>query len=157
MQDAILCRGALPVWPLLHCLKDSANCEDSIPTKDILSWYFDEPLFDHDAPLYIDAEDESRTWTANQCKKAIRQIAAGFKANGLEAGDTVCIHSFNELNYPILVNGILGCGGVYTGANPAYTYVTLCAFLARQHHDDSVSIEDPTNWSIISKLQIQSS
>jgi non-ribosomal peptide synthetase component E (peptide arylation enzyme) len=86
----------------------------SIPTQDILSYYFDSPQFDQDKPLIIDALDTKRFWTAKQAKDAIRKLAAGFKAAGLRPGDCVCIHSFNDLNYPILVNGIAGFGGVYT-------------------------------------------
>jgi acyl-CoA synthetase (AMP-forming)/AMP-acid ligase II len=33
----------------------------------------------------------------------------------------VLIHSFNNIYYPILVLGIIGCGGVFTGTNPSYT------------------------------------
>ncbi|KAF2165801.1 hypothetical protein M409DRAFT_67128 [Zasmidium cellare ATCC 36951] len=91
-----------------------------IPTIDILSYYFDEPQFDQNKPLYIDALDPERFWTAAQCHKAIRQLAAGFKAAGLSQGDCVSIHSFNDINYSVLVNGIAGFGGVYTGTNPAY-------------------------------------
>jgi 4-coumarate--CoA ligase len=31
------------------------------------------------------------------------------------------VYSFNSLDYPVLVNGIIGFGGVYTGCNPSYT------------------------------------
>ena len=94
-----------------------------------------------DEPVYIDAENLDRFWTPAQCKKAIRQMAAGFRAMGLQGwpdrnaaghgtpGDTVCILSFNELNYPVLVNGIIGFGGVYTGANPGYTAFELAHHL----------------------------
>lgn len=53
--------------------------------------------------MFIDGFDTSRFWTANQARKAIRQLGAGFTAAGLFAGDCVCIASFNDLNYPILV------------------------------------------------------
>ena len=93
--------------------------------KDILSWYFDNPKFDQDQPLYIDALDTSKFYTANQSRKAIRQLAAGFRKLGLKNGDCVCVYSFNSLDYPVLVNGILGFGGVYTGCNPSYTKFEL--------------------------------
>lgn len=60
--------------------------------------------------MYIDALNPERFWTAAQCHKAIRQLAAGFKAAGLSEGDCVSIHSFNDINYPVLVNGIAGFG-----------------------------------------------
>ncbi|EME43734.1 hypothetical protein DOTSEDRAFT_62337 [Dothistroma septosporum NZE10] len=99
-----------------------------IPSTDLLSWYFDSPQFDQDRPLYIDALDTTKYWTANQCRKAIRQLAAGFRRLGLKNGDCVCIHAFNSLDYPVLVNGIVGFGGVYTGCNPTYTAYEL------EHH-----------------------
>lgn len=91
----------------------------------MLSWYFDSPLFDQDQPVYIDALDTQRYWTANQCRRAIRQLAAGFRRLGLKNGDCVCIFAFNSLDYPVLANGIIGFGGVYTGCNPSYTVYEL--------------------------------
>lgn len=91
----------------------------------MLSWYFDFPLFDQEQPVYIDATDTSRFWTANQCRIAIRRIAAGFRELGVTSGDCVSIYSFNSLDYPILVNGIIGFGGVYTGGNPSFTQFEL--------------------------------
>jgi 4-coumarate--CoA ligase len=51
----------------------------------------------------------------------IRQLVAGFNHVGIAAGDTVLIHSFNNLYYPILVLGIIGSGGVFCGTNPSHT------------------------------------
>lgn len=68
-----------------------------IPTKDILSWYFDEPQCDPDKPIYIDAADSTRSYSHRQARTAIRQIAAGLQAYGLKKGDCVCLHSFNDV------------------------------------------------------------
>ncbi|GIZ39510.1 hypothetical protein CKM354_000289200 [Cercospora kikuchii] len=92
-----------------------------IPQKDILSWYFDSPRFDQNRQIYVYAADATKFWTAEQCRKVIRQLAAGFQHIGLQAQETVCIHAFNSINYPVLVNGIVAAGGVFTGSNPAYT------------------------------------
>ena len=51
----------------------------------------------------------------------IRQLVAGFQHAGVRPGDTVLVHSFNSIYYPILVLGIIGCGAIYTGSNPGYT------------------------------------
>ena len=81
-----------------------------IPTKDILSWYFDDPQCDQDKPIYIDAADPSRSYTQRQAKSAIQKIAAGLKALGLKKGDCVCLHSFNDVSeflfYSVKLNGI---------------------------------------------------
>ncbi|KAB8349815.1 hypothetical protein FH972_023828 [Carpinus fangiana] len=92
-----------------------------IPEQDIISWYFDAPRFDQSKPIYVDALDPSRAYTAADCKTLIRKLCAGFVASGLQSGDCVCLHSFNDINYPILVNGIVAFGGVFAGANPSYT------------------------------------
>jgi long-subunit acyl-CoA synthetase (AMP-forming) len=48
-------------------------------------------------------------------------------------GDCVCVFSFNTLDYPVLVNGIVGFGGVYTGCNPSYTAFELVHHLRSSH------------------------
>jgi long-subunit acyl-CoA synthetase (AMP-forming) len=40
---------------------------------------------------------------------------------GLQRGDTVCIHSFNSIVYPLIVLAIIGASGVSIGTNPSYT------------------------------------
>lgn len=97
----------------------------SLPEKDIISWYYDEPRFDHDQPVYIDALDSSKYYTGNTAKRAIRQLVAGFQHAGLKPGDCVGIHSFNNIHYPIIANGIIAFGGVFAGTNPAYTKYEL--------------------------------
>lgn len=92
-----------------------------IPTKDILSWHFDDPQYDIDKPIYIDAGNSDRFITARQGKKIVRQIAAGLKKAGLKHGECVLIASFNDLYYPILALGIIAAGGVFSGSNPGYT------------------------------------
>jgi len=39
----------------------------------------------------------------------------------LQRGECVCIHSFNDIWYPIFFLGVIAAGGVYAGTNPAYT------------------------------------
>lgn len=95
----------------------------NIPTKDLLSWMFDEPQYDLDKPVYIDAADPSRTITGREARKTIRQLAAGFRAVGLEKGDCVCVTSFNDIDYPILFLGIIAAGGVFAGTNPAVSEI----------------------------------
>jgi 4-coumarate--CoA ligase len=113
----------------------------SIPTKDILSWMYDNPLFDQDRPvrslstlalycshhtntrlqIYIDASNPAHHITAAQAHVLIRQLIAGFKYAGIQTGDVVLVHAFNSIYYPIIVLGIIGAGAIYTGTNPGYT------------------------------------
>ncbi|CAG7939539.1 unnamed protein product [Penicillium olsonii] len=71
--------------------------------------------------IYIDVHNPTRSISCNQARKLIRQIIAGLRAAGLQQGDCVLIHSFNDINYSILVLAIIGAGGVFTGSNPSYT------------------------------------
>ena len=97
-----------------------------IPTRDILSWCYDNRhAYDQDKPIYVDAAHPERSISAKQAYKLIRRLIAGFRAAGLKKGDCVCIHAFNNLYYPILVQGIIGFGGVFVGTNPSYTAYEL--------------------------------
>ncbi|OAL20333.1 hypothetical protein AYO22_09045 [Fonsecaea multimorphosa] len=96
-----------------------------IPNKDILSWMFDEPKFDQEKPVYIDAIDPSRSISASQARVIIRKLAAGFHAAGVKSGDCVCVHSFNNVYYPMLFLGIIAAGAIFAGTNPAYTHFEL--------------------------------
>ncbi|KAL2065067.1 hypothetical protein VTL71DRAFT_4207 [Oculimacula yallundae] len=102
-----------------------AERQVQIPTKDLLSWTFDDPRFDRDEPIYIDAKDPSRSISSNQARLLIRKLVAGFHAAGLKKGDCVCLHSFNDIYYPILFLGIIAAGGVFAGTNPSYTQFEL--------------------------------
>ncbi|KAF2709612.1 acetyl-CoA synthetase-like protein [Pleomassaria siparia CBS 279.74] len=102
-----------------------AQTHVQIPTKDILSWTYDTPLFDQHKAIYIDAADETQSITAAQARLFTRQLIAGFKKAGLNKGDVVLIHSFNNIWYPVIVLGIVGFGGIFTGTNPSYTPAEL--------------------------------
>ncbi|KIW11613.1 hypothetical protein PV08_10915 [Exophiala spinifera] len=96
-----------------------------ISNKDILSWMFDEPLFDQNKPVYIDALDPANSISGNQARKIIRQLAAGLHAAGIRPGDCVCLHGFNSIHYSMLFLGIVAVGGCFAGTNPAYTQFEL--------------------------------
>ncbi|KAK4497617.1 hypothetical protein PRZ48_010270 [Zasmidium cellare] len=91
-----------------------------VPGKDITSWYFDNPKVDDNKPVYIDVQNPNRHYTFGQARSTIRKLVAGFRKAGLKKGDVVCLHSFNDINYPILVNGIVAFGGMFAGTNPSY-------------------------------------
>ena len=59
----------------------------------------DEPRCKPDGPIYIDAANPERYYTHAQAKTTIRQLCAGFRAAGLQKGDTVCVHSFNNVSH----------------------------------------------------------
>ncbi|GAD92510.1 hypothetical protein PVAR5_1102 [Paecilomyces variotii No. 5] len=96
-----------------------------LPTKDILSFIFDSPDYDQDKPIYVDVHNPSRSISCSQARLIIRQLIAGFRAAGVQKGDCIAIHSFNDISYCMLVLAIIGVGGVYTGTNPSYTAAEL--------------------------------
>ncbi|KAK6387197.1 hypothetical protein LTS17_000463 [Exophiala oligosperma] len=102
-----------------------ADASVPISNKDILSWIFDEPLFDQDKPVYINASNPSESISGNQARKIIRQLASGFHAAGIRPGDCVCLHGFNSIHYSMLFLGIVAVGGCFAGTNPAYTQFEL--------------------------------
>ncbi|KAF8856995.1 AMP-binding enzyme [Acephala macrosclerotiorum] len=102
-----------------------AERQHPIPTKDLLSWTFDDIKYDLDEPIYIDAKNPSNSISANQARVLIRKLAAGLRAAGLKKGDCVCLSSFNDIHYPILFLGIIAAGGIFAGTNPSYTQFEL--------------------------------
>ncbi|KAF2233529.1 acetyl-CoA synthetase-like protein [Viridothelium virens] len=92
-----------------------------LPTQDICSWIFDEPKYDIDQPIFLEATNPSNHITAKQARSLVRKLCAGFRKAGLKPGDCVTIHAFNSIYYPIIVLGIIAFGGIFAGTNPAYT------------------------------------
>ncbi|EKV10638.1 Adenylate-forming enzyme AfeA [Penicillium digitatum] len=87
--------------------------------SDLLSFTFDGPKpYNQNQPLFIDAEDPSRSFTAVQFRQLVRTLIAGLKAHNVQPGDCVLLHLGNSILYPALFFGIIGAGGVYMGSNP---------------------------------------
>ncbi|RAK75884.1 acyl--CoA ligase [Aspergillus fijiensis CBS 313.89] len=92
-----------------------------LPTTDILSYIFGDPEYDPNEPIYIDAHNPTHTLSCNGARKMVKQLIRGLQDSGLEPGDCVVIHSFNNIYYSVLVLAIIGAGGVFTGTNPSHT------------------------------------
>ncbi|GAB1205298.1 hypothetical protein APSETT445_003971 [Aspergillus pseudonomiae] len=78
-----------------------------------------------ESQIYNDASDPSRSISYNQARVIVRKLIAGLHAWGVQKGDCVAIHSFNDIYYSMLVLAINGAGGIYTGTNPSYTPMEL--------------------------------
>lgn len=102
-----------------------AESHVDIPTKDILSWTFDDLSYDQDEPIYIDGLNPKRSISAREARSIIRKLVAGLRAIGVKKGDCVCINSFNDICYPIFFLGVAAAGAVFTAVNPAYTTYEL--------------------------------
>ncbi|KAH0604902.1 uncharacterized protein H6S33_006570 [Morchella sextelata] len=106
-----------------------------LPTTDLLSWMFDNQPYDCDKKIYIDASDTTRFITSAIAKNIIRKLAKGLRDAGLNKGDCVLVHAFNDIYYSMLVLGIVAAGGVFTATNPAYTAREM------EHHIKSASAQ----------------
>ncbi|KEQ63309.1 acetyl-CoA synthetase-like protein [Aureobasidium melanogenum CBS 110374] len=91
-----------------------------VPPVDLLSWIFENNGVDPEIDILIDAANHGNRLNTRQAVSLIRKLIAGFRMAGLEAGDTVCVHAFNSILYPLLYFGIIGAGGTFVGSNPAY-------------------------------------
>lgn len=75
--------------------------------------------------LFINPANPSEYYTYRTARRLVCQLIAGLKQNGLQPNDTVCIHSFNSLLYPLITLAIIGAGGLSVGTNPSYTRAEL--------------------------------
>ena len=95
----------------------------SIPDISLPSCLFVSPYFplNDSKPVFLDAEDPSRSLTLSDYRLWSQRFAAGLIKHGLQKGDRVLVFSPNHLFFPIAFMGIIMAGGIYTGANPGYT------------------------------------
>ncbi|KAG9237504.1 hypothetical protein BJ875DRAFT_395094 [Amylocarpus encephaloides] len=96
-----------------------------IPHLDLLSWTLGNTNYDLDKPLFVNARDPIESVSYNQATSYIRKLIAGFRAKGLQSGDSVCLHSFNSVYYSLIYLSVIGFGGRFVGSNPAYTIAEL--------------------------------
>lgn len=67
--------------------------------SDLLSFTFDGPKpYNQNQPLFIDAEDPSRSFTAAQFRQLVRTLIAGLKAHNVQPGDCVLLHLGNSVS-----------------------------------------------------------
>ncbi|KAK6334752.1 hypothetical protein TWF718_010200 [Orbilia javanica] len=99
-----------------------------IPTVDILTWLFGNKGYDHNKIVYVDALHPERSMTTREVEAQVKSLIGGLRSIGVKPGDAVCIHSFNDIMYPVLFLAIIGCGAAFVGTNPGYTAFEL------EHH-----------------------
>lgn len=70
---------------------------------DLLTFCFDGPnQYDHQRPIFIDAQDPSRALNASQFRLLVRTLIAGLKAHHVQRGDCVLVHLGNSVRRPAL-------------------------------------------------------
>ncbi|KAI4276383.1 MAG: hypothetical protein LQ337_002518 [Flavoplaca oasis] len=73
------------------------GAERGVLGTDLLTYIFGNKNERPEKPVLVDASNPSRFLTSDSAKVAIRKLIAGLKAEGLEAGDCVCINAFNDV------------------------------------------------------------
>ncbi len=71
--------------------------EDDLSTADLVSWTFGNHDYDRDKKVYFHADDPEQSLSASEARSIVRQLVAGFRANGLEPGDCVCLYAFSDV------------------------------------------------------------
>ena len=77
------------MFPLQEC--------SSLNRIDLVSFVFGNTGYDQNRKIYIDPDRPARSLSANEARCLVRQLVSGFKANGLQYGDCVCVHAFNDV------------------------------------------------------------
>lgn len=73
---------------------------------DLLTFTFCGPTpYNPNQPLFIDAEDPSRSFTATQFRQLVRTLIAGFKAYNVRQGDCVLLHLGNSVSETLCLFG----------------------------------------------------
>jgi 4-coumarate--CoA ligase len=91
-----------------------------IPEVNILSYIFSPGEEVPDTPLWIDAADDSISLSLPQAKQWCKRIAIGLDRLGVKPGSVVLVYSPNHIFVPVAYLGIVGCGRIFSGSNPAY-------------------------------------
>jgi hypothetical protein len=66
---------------------------------DLLTFCFRGPVpYDENRPLFIDAENPSRSFSARQFRTLVRTLIAGLKAHHVQRGDCVLVHLGNNVS-----------------------------------------------------------
>ncbi len=81
----------------------SFDLHDDFSRMDLVSWTFGNEDYDQNREIYIDPDNPGRSITASEARSLVRKLVAGFKAVGLQRGDCVCLHAFNDVRS----NGLL--------------------------------------------------
>lgn len=75
----------------------SFDTQEDLSRMDLVSWTFGNENYDQNREIYLDPDNPGRSITASEARSLVRKLVAGFKAVGLQRGDCVCLHAFNDV------------------------------------------------------------
>ena len=121
----------------------SSADNNTVPAgTDLITFAFDGPSqVDEETPIYINAEDPSRSLSKSQTRTLVRRLVAGLQAVSLQRGECVLVVLANDVNetsrslslwlnltqilYSPLQFGVIGAEGVHHGGNSRNTALEL--------------------------------
>lgn len=92
-----------------------------IPATDILSYVYPEGKELYDQPIWIDADDTTRSLSPKQALTWIKRLGMGLDNLHIDKNEVVMMFSTNHIFCPVAYLGVAGSGRVFSGTNPAYT------------------------------------
>lgn len=92
-----------------------------IPVLSLTSYVFKSPNTHlEDKPILIDAEKPDNYLTHHSYREWSKRLAAGLRKAGFQPGDRLLLFSGNSVFFPVVIQGTVMAGGIFTGANPNY-------------------------------------
>lgn len=92
-----------------------------IPVQSLSTYLFTSPTAPlSDKPILIDAEAPQYHLTHRTYRDWSKRLAAGLRNAGFEPGDRLLLYSGNNVFFPVVLQGTVMAGGIFTGANPSY-------------------------------------
>jgi 4-coumarate--CoA ligase len=91
-----------------------------IPRSNILSFLFPPSSPLSDRPLWIDAEDTTKSLSSRTAVRWIKRLAMGLERKGLQRGRVCMVFSTSHVFLPVAYLAIAGMGSVFSGCNPVY-------------------------------------
>lgn len=92
----------------------------NIPQTDVLSYIFPPNKAPPDQPIWIDADDTSRSLSPAQLLQWVKRLGVGLDRLDIKQNEAVLMYSSNHIFVPVAYLGIAGSGRIFTGCNPAY-------------------------------------
>lgn len=125
-----------------------------IPTQSLSTFVFGSSNATLEGkPLIIDAEKPNVYISHHSYREWSKRLARGLRKAGLQNGDRVLLFSGNSVFFPVIIQGAVMAGGIFTGANPSY----VARELAYQLQDSGAKFLITAEGSLDTALEAASS
>lgn len=125
-----------------------------IPLLSLTSYVFESPNAPlSETPVLIDAEKPEYYLSHHSYREWSKRLAAGLRQRGFQTGDRLLLYSGNSVFFPVVLQGTVMAGGIFTGANPSY----VARELAYQLQDSGATYVITAEASLDTALEAASS